>query len=108
VALGNSTRLAAHAVNAGALWALACGQPATAFDCAVLLPQAARRIPVLLRVGNADPLEPYVTGDAGRFTNAGWLPGQEIAIEYFAGGHSAGAADLEAAWSWFEGRALPP
>lgn len=108
LALANTNRLAAHAVNAGALFALACGQPATANDCAATLPGVPRRIPVSLRVGDDDPLASFVAGDADRFEAAGWLPGDEVSLTVFQGGHVIGAADIDAAWAWFEGRRLEP
>lgn len=108
VALANSDRLAAYAVNAGALYAFACGQPLTATDCALTLPTVTRRIPVALRVGNADPLAGLVQGDATRFEVAGWSAGSEVSVTVFAGGHSVGSADVEAVWAGFATQRLPP
>jgi poly(3-hydroxybutyrate) depolymerase len=108
LALANTDRLAAHAVNAGALFALACGQPASANDCAATLPGVPRRIPVALRVGDADPLASFVGGDVDRFEAAGWEAGSEVSLTVFQGGHVIGAADVDAAWAWFAGRPLTP
>jgi poly(3-hydroxybutyrate) depolymerase len=107
LALANSTRFAAYAVNAGALYAFACGQPASAYPCEGSLPTVARRIPVQLRVGTNDTLEPYTDGDALRLEAAGWSVGSTLKTTKFVGGHTVGAADPGWAWSWFEGRALP-
>jgi hypothetical protein len=106
LALGNAERFGAYAINAGALWALACGQPGTASDCAVTLPQVTRRIPVRLRVGSTDPLASYVQGDAVRFDQAGWA--NAVSSGLVSGGHTVGNADIEAAWGWFAAHRLPP
>lgn len=103
LALANSTRFAAYAVNAGALQAFAC----TAATCATLLPTVARRIPVQLRVGSNDPLESHTDADEARFQAAGWTVGSELRTSKFVGGHTVAAADAGWAWSWFEGRSLP-
>jgi hypothetical protein len=108
VALGNATRFAAYGANAGALLALSCGPTGSGAACDVLLPQAARRIPALLRVGDIDPLAPHAQADFARLETAGWLPGSEVSLALFAGGHQAGLADVAAAWAWFEDRALSP
>jgi poly(3-hydroxybutyrate) depolymerase len=108
VALGNASRFAAYGANAGALLALSCGPPGSGASCDVLLPQAARRIPALLRVGDLDPLAPHAQADLTRFQAAGWLPGSEVELVLFGGGHQAGLADVTAAWAWFEDRALSP
>ena len=108
LALANSDRLAAYAVNAGALWTLACGQPGSPSDCAITLPTASRRIPVALRVGDTDPLASFVAGDETRLQTAGWTSGIDLSLTQFAGGHSVGNADVEAAWAWFDGRRLDP
>ena len=108
LALANSTRFAAYAVNAGALYAFACGQPNTVHACDVLLPTVARRIPVQLRVGVSDPLEPYTDGDELRLQAAGWtLEDATLNKLKFAGGHTISASDASWAWGWFEGRSLP-
>lgn len=107
VALGNAGRFAAYAVNAGALWAAACSQPGTGQDCAQLLPQVVRRVPVSLRVGDQDPLRPYAAGDAQRFQQAGWETGEMLLYAEFPGGHQIDFPDIEAAWTWFEPRRLP-
>lgn len=107
LALANSTRFAAYAVNAGALYGFACGTAASAWPCESLLPTVARRIPVLLRVGTNDMLEAYTDGDLLRLQLAGWLPEEGVATSKFVGGHVVGAADVAHAWHWFQGRALP-
>lgn len=106
LALGNARRFAAYAVNAGVLLAFACGSPGSPSDCAATLPQVARRIPVSLRVGTLDALQPYVSGDATRFQAAGWLAGTELTYSTFVGGHLIGSADVEVAWAWFGPRRL--
>jgi dienelactone hydrolase len=106
LALANPTRFAAYAVNAGALYAFACGAPGSAFPCDTLLPDVARRIPVQLRVGRNDQLEPYTDEDALRLQGAGWTP-EVLRVSKFVGGHTVGAGDVAAAWNWFEGRTLP-
>lgn len=103
--LANSTRFAAYAVNAGALQAFACGGAGT--PCETLLPNVARRIPVQLRVGSNDPLEPYMDADDLRLQAAGWSTGDTLKKTRFVGGHTVGSGDVTWAWSWFEGRALP-
>ena len=106
IALANAGRFAAYAVNAGALWAAACSQPGTSLDCAALLPQVARRIPVSLRVGDQDPLQSYAVGDAQRFQQAGWTT-ETLLYAEFPGGHQIDYPDIEAAWSWFAPHRLP-
>lgn len=107
LALANSNRFAAYSVNAGALYGFACSAPGTDSDCEVLLPAVARRIPVQLRVGRNDPLETHTDGDEQRLQRAGWIPGDTLRTSKFVGGHAIGAADVDWAWNWFEGRALP-
>jgi poly(3-hydroxybutyrate) depolymerase len=107
LALGNPRRFAAYAINAGALYALACAPPGNPSDCTSTLPGVARRIPVSLRVGNQDPLAPYVSGDLGRLQAAGWGVGT-LAYDVFAGGHQVDADEIEAAWAWLEAHSLPP
>lgn len=108
LALGNAGRFAAYAVNAGALQAFACGSPGSPSDCAVTLPQVARRIPVSLRVGVQDPLLPYVSGDAGRFQTAGWTAATDLLYATFVGGHTVEATDAETAWAWFQTHSISP
>lgn len=105
--LANSTRFAAYAVNAGALYGFACGQPGTAYACEDLLPTVVRRIPAQLRVGSNDPLESYTEGDVLRLQAAGWATGETLKKSKFVGAHTVGSADVSSAWSWFEGRSLP-
>jgi poly(3-hydroxybutyrate) depolymerase len=106
--LGNSTRFAAYAVNAGVLFALAC-EPANEDDaCEILLPTAARQIPVQLRVGSGDPWAPYVQGDLARLQNAGWSTPATVKKVDFAGGHVVAQSDAQSAWTWFAGHLLPP
>lgn len=107
LALGNAGRFAAYAINAGALYALACGATGTTFDCAAELPAALRPLPVQLRVGTADALRGYVLGDYGRLQQAGWEAGSGLAYVEFSGGHSVSIADAEAAWAWFAPRRRP-
>jgi poly(3-hydroxybutyrate) depolymerase len=107
LALGNAGRFAAYAINAGALYALACGAAGTTFDCAVELPAALRPLPVQLRVGTNDALRGYVLGDYGRLQQAGWEPGSGVAYSEFSGGHGVSVADAEAAWAWFAPRRRP-
>lgn len=105
--LANATRFAAYAVNAGALYAFACGAPESAYPCDILLPVVARRIPVQLRVGSNDGLEAYTDDDELRLQLAGWVLGDTLRKNKFVGGHTVGADDVAWAWSWFEGRFLP-
>ena len=108
LALANSTRFAAYAVNAGALYGFACGAPGSAFACETLLPTVARRIPAYLRVGTNDSLlRGYTDGDFLRLQAAGWTIDQDVAVANFVGGHVVGPNDVAHAWHWFEGRALP-
>jgi len=107
LALGNAGRFAAYAINAGALYALACGATGTTFDCATTLPGALRPLPVSLRVGRSDSLRTYVEGDRGRLLQAGWTDGAELSYGEFSGGHSVSIADAEAAWAWFAPRQRP-
>jgi len=107
LALANSTRFAAYAVNAGALYGFACGKPGTPYDCAALLPGVSRRVPVQLRVGTNDPLEGYTDGDALLFQAAGWSPLEDLKTSKFVGGHTITATDIGWAWSWFAPRSLP-
>lgn len=107
LALGNAGRFAAYAINAGALYALACGAAGTAFDCANTLPGALRPLPVQLRVGTGDALRTYVRGDRGRLQQAGWEVGTGVAYDEFFGGHTVSIEDAEAAWAWFAPRSRP-
>ena len=107
LALANSTRFAAYAVNAGALFGFACGAPASPWPCETLLPTVARRIPAYLRVGTNDSLRSYSEGDLARLQAAGWQFGTEVDLANFVGAHTVGAADVAHAWNWFEGRVLP-
>ena len=109
LALGNSLRLAAYAVNAGVLYGYACGQPGTPYDCATTLPQVPRRIPASLRVGILDTqLRPYVLGDIGRLQAGGWTAGLDLSYAEFYGGHTAENTEVEAAWDWFQLHRLMP
>jgi poly(3-hydroxybutyrate) depolymerase len=103
LALGNAGRFAAYAINAGALYALACA-PSGDAACETSLPQSLRRVPVSLRVGTLDSLRGYVQGDFGRLQVAGWETPQAIAYTEFGGGHTVSVADVEAAWAWFAPR----
>lgn len=105
LALGNSRRFAAYAVHAGALEALACSVGGV-YACTSTLPQVPRRIPVSLRVGDMDPLQPYVATDFGRFSAAGWAQPAQLSYAEFTGGHWVDTADVEEAWAWFAPRSL--
>lgn len=107
LALGNAGRFGAYAINAGALYALACSAAGTTFDCATTLPAVLRPLPVLLRVGRNDSLRGYVQGDHSRLQQAGWADGSNLAYAEFFGGHSVSVADAEAAWAWFATRRRP-
>lgn len=74
---------AAYGVSAGVLQGLACG----ASNCGTLLSQAARRIPVDLRVGVGDPLGSYVESDRDAFLHFGWSHGQTLRYSVFPDGH---------------------
>lgn len=108
LALSNPGRIASYAANAGALFALACAPSGSPGACDVTLPGVPRRVPVSLRVGSTDPLQPYAFGDFGRFANAGWSAGAERQYQEFSGGHTLQMADIEAAWAWFAPRRLSP
>lgn len=91
LALAAANDWAAYAVNAGVLQAFAgIGAPAA----------ATRRIPLSIRVGDADPLAPFARDDVARFTAAGWIVDAEVRFEAFAGGHAYAPADLLAHWAF--------
>jgi poly(3-hydroxybutyrate) depolymerase len=108
IALGNATRFAAYAVNAGVLFALACAPPAQPNSCESTLPAAGRRIPVGIRVGVADSLQAYAEDDAVRFDSAGWTPGADLVYSQFAGGHTVAVSDATWAWEWLAPWQLSP
>jgi predicted esterase len=108
LALGNSTRFAAYAVNAGVLHALACEPDGMIGDCELTLPLVSRRIPVGIRVGTGDSLRPYASGDFQRFDALGWSPGVDLTYSEFAGGHTIGAQDVTWAWAWLAPFRLDP
>lgn len=87
--------LAAYAVSAGALQGYAC---TSSVDCAALLTQVARRIPVDLRVGGSDPLLPYLQADHARFQAAGW--GADAALSVFPAGHVVVPSQLQPTWDF--------
>ena len=87
-----ASSLAAYAVSAGVLHGVTCDvnhpelylRPA----CAPLLAGQPRRIPVQLHIGNSDPLLGEVQADRDRFTNAGWVLGDNLVYAIFVGGHT--------------------
>ncbi len=89
VVLGNANFFAAYGVNAGVLQGYA-GNSAPAL--------ATRRIPVSIRVGDADSLAPFARSDRGVFTAAGWQDGIELRYAEFSGGHTYSGGDLQAHW----------
>jgi poly(3-hydroxybutyrate) depolymerase len=91
VVLTDTARWAAYAVNAGVLQAYAgIGAPAA----------ASRRVPVSIRVGDADPLAPLAQADATRFLSAGWQVDVDLRYGQFTGGHTFDAAELALHWGF--------
>ena len=90
--------VAAYAVAAGTLPALACsglGEGA----CNALLADA-RKIPVWLQVGTADPRRNQVLADRNRFLAHGWEAETNLHHLEFAGGHTYTQAQLAATWTF--------
>ena len=107
LALGNAQRIAAYSVKAGAMAALACSPYSGVAACANVLQSASRRIPVQLRVGTSDPLQPQTTADLQSLQTAGWLLATDLEATSTPGGHEVLFEDASAARAWFAGRALP-
>jgi poly(3-hydroxybutyrate) depolymerase len=91
IALLNADLFAAYAVNAGVLAALA-GTNAPA--------AAPRKIPVSIRIGDADPMLGQARQDRDRFKAAGWVEGQNLAYSEFSGGHQLPSGDRQLAWDF--------
>lgn len=87
---------AAYAVNAGALAAFACGNPAS---CANLVASATRTIPLDIHVGASDPLQPHASSDHNLFLAHGWSPGSTLWFTSFAGGHTFNSTHLGEIWN---------
>jgi poly(3-hydroxybutyrate) depolymerase len=91
VVLSDTPRWAAYAVNAGVLQAYAgIGAPSA----------AARRVPVSIRVGDVDPLQPLAQADASRFLSAGWQVDLDLRYGQFGGGHTYDAAEIDRQWDF--------
>jgi len=103
----NASTLAAYGVSAGDLSALACASISNA-ACDQLLSGLSRKVPVDLRVGNADPNLPYVSDDYSRFVADGWSAGQNVFYSTFTGAHTYSTADLQAAWTHLCPNAVVP
>lgn len=75
---------AGYGISAGVLQQWACQPPA---NCPALLAQAARKIPVDLRVGTQDYYYPAVQADRDAFLAAGWSAGDTLNYGDFPEGH---------------------
>ena len=75
---------AGYGISAGVLQQWACQPPAS---CPALLAQAARKIPVDLRVGTQDYYYPAVQADRDAFLAAGWTAGDTLSFGSFPEGH---------------------
>lgn len=89
---------AAYAVAAGTLPALACSGLDDS-ECDALLDEA-RKIPVSLQVGTADPRRVQVLADRNRFLAHGWDADENLRHIEFGGGHTYTQAQLEATWTF--------
>lgn len=94
--LGMDT-FAAYAVAAGVLEAYACD---SATSCNALLDAAARRIPVTLRVGVADPYRNAMQANRDRFAARGWTLGESLGWAVLDGGHEVFVSDFNATWDF--------
>ncbi len=98
IALMNADLFAAYAVNAGVLAAfVGTGAPAAAL----------RKIPVSIRIGDADPMLSQARQDHDRFRAAGWVDGSSLAYSEFSGGHQLLAGDRQLAWDLMSAHQLP-
>lgn len=100
LALTRATHFAAYGVNAGVL----------ATYAGTAAPQAAAcRLPVSVRVGDADApgLLAAARADRAAFDAAGWTSGIDRQYLEFTGGHAYGAPDIDAHWAWFAPRQRP-
>jgi poly(3-hydroxybutyrate) depolymerase len=93
IGLANSETFAAYGVNAGVL---------AAFAGATGPGRATRRIPVAIRIGTTDPLLPQARMDRGAFTGAGWVEGDDLDYQEFAGGHTVLPGHPQEMWTFFE------
>jgi poly(3-hydroxybutyrate) depolymerase len=94
----NAGTLAAYSVSAGDLAGLAC-QGLSDAQCSGLLAALPRKIPVDIHIGTSDPNYPYAQSDHSRFLAQGWIDGQTIYYNTFAGGHTYSVSDLQLAWT---------
>jgi poly(3-hydroxybutyrate) depolymerase len=69
---------------------------------------AARIIPLDIRIGTSDPALPYVRNDKVRFLNAGWVLNTTLYYTEFVGGHTYSTNDLTQDWGHFCPRAVVP
>jgi predicted esterase len=98
LALMNADLFAAYAVNAGVLAAFAgTNAPASAL----------RKIPVSIRIGDADPMVGQARQDRDRFKSAGWVEGQNLFYSEFPGGHQLPTGDRQLAWDRMGKHKLP-
>jgi len=103
----NASTLAAYSVSAGDLAGLACkGIPGT--QCGQLLDALPRRIPVDIHIGTMDPNYGYAQNDHALFLAHGWVDGQTIFYNTFAGGHTYSVGDLQSAWAHLCPNAVTP
>ena len=94
----NASTMAAYGVSAGDLAGLACEGLSDA-GCNQLLAALARKIPVDIHIGTADPNYSYAQSDAARFLAQGWITGQTLFWTAFTGGHTYSTADLQQVWT---------
>ncbi len=92
----NTSTMAAYGVSAGDLAGFACTDP----QCAQMLANLPRKIPVDIHVGSGDSyyLQPTLD-DYNRFLAQGWVGGQTIFRTTFNGGHTYSSADLQQVWT---------
>lgn len=100
LALDNPDLFAAYAVSAGSLSRYACSVPPDTFApaCATYLPAVARKVPLDIHIGTADPLYPQVAADPARLLGAGWAAGELNYVE-FGAGHTYDPAQFPQMWA---------
>lgn len=94
----NAQTLAAYAVNPGVLAALACSGLDDA-QCAALLLQTSRRVPLDIHVGITDSLVIYARSDRDLMTANGWTLDGDLFYAEHSGGHVYTTANLVEIWN---------
>jgi poly(3-hydroxybutyrate) depolymerase len=101
-ALNHTQLFAAYGVSAGALQLYTCTDAASP-NCATVLTNVPRKIPLDVHIGHTDPLytnpQYDVKHDDDRFGSGGWIKGQDLFFVVFAGAHIYTIAQLGEIWN---------